>query len=138
MVVVLTYLLLRTRLKMFSQPPTCIPLLLLTCCANMLMTITFCFQLPACHLYYKRMTSKTVTNQNSHMIMVIGEHVNKYLSVNKLGIIKSRTETTGPVARRIQATGSNNEDAARTQSATSAEQVDKERATPFIHTVGRV
>ena len=27
------------------------------------------------------------------MIMVIGEHVNKYLSLNKLGIIKSRTET---------------------------------------------
>ena len=93
MVVVLTYLLLRTRLKMFSQPPTCIPLLLLTCCANMLMTLTFCFQLPTRHLYYKTMTSKTVTNQNSHMIMVIGEHVNKYLSVNKLGIIKSRTET---------------------------------------------
>ena len=35
--------------------------------------------------------------------------------------IKSRTETTGPV---------------RTQSATSVAQVDKERATPFIHTVG--
>jgi len=31
--------------------------------------------------------------QNGHMIMVIGEHVNKYLSLNKLGIIKSRTET---------------------------------------------
>ena len=27
------------------------------------------------------------------MIMVKGEHVNKYLSLNKLGIIKSRTET---------------------------------------------
>jgi len=25
--------------------------------------------------------------------MVIGEHVNKYLSLNKLGIIKSKTET---------------------------------------------
>jgi len=25
--------------------------------------------------------------------MVIGEHVNKYLSLNKLGIIKSRSET---------------------------------------------
>jgi len=72
------------------------------------------------------------------MIMVIGEHVNKYLSLNKLGIIKSRTKTTGPVARRIQATGSNNEDAVRTQSATSAAQVDRERATPFMHTVGRV
>jgi len=42
----------------------------------------------------ERMTSKTATNQNGHMIiMVIGEHVNKYLSLNKLGIIKSRTET---------------------------------------------
>jgi len=39
------------------------------------------------------MTSKTATNQNGHMITVIGEHVNKYLSLNKLGIIKSRTET---------------------------------------------
>jgi len=39
------------------------------------------------------MTSKTATNQNGHMIMVIGEHVNKYLALNKLGIIKSRTET---------------------------------------------
>jgi len=29
-----------------------------------------------------------------------------------------------------------NEDAARTQSAMSAAQVDKERVTPFIHTVG--
>jgi len=58
-------------------------------------------------------------------------------SLNKLGIIKSRTETTGPVARRIQATGSNKEDAVRTQRATSAAQVDKERATMFIHTVGR-
>ena len=76
------------------------------------------------------------TNQNGHMIMVIGEHVNKYLSLNKLGIIKSRTETTGPVAHKIQATGSNKEDAVRTQSATSAAQVDKECATPFIHTVG--
>ena len=87
-----------------------------------------------------RMTSKTATNPNGHMIMVIGEHVNKYLSLNKLGIIKSRTETTGPVAaHRIQATGSNNEDAVRTQSATSVAQVDKERATtPSIHTVGRV
>ena len=39
------------------------------------------------------MTSKTATNQNGHMIMDIGEHVNKinkYLSLNKLGIIKSR------------------------------------------------
>ena len=35
------------------------------------------------------MTSKTATNQNGHMIMVIGEHVNKYLALNKLGIIKS-------------------------------------------------
>jgi len=70
--------------------------------------------------------------------MVIGEHVNKYPSVNKLEIIKSRTETTDPVARRIQATGSNKEDAVRKQSATSSAQVDKERATPFIHTVGRV
>jgi len=88
---------------------------------------------------HQRMTSKTATNQNGHMIMVIGEHVNKYLSLNKLGIIKSRTETTGPpVARRIKATGSNKEDAVRTQSATSVAQVDKERATPFIHTVGRV
>ena len=86
----------------------------------------------------QRMTSKTATNQNGHMIMVIGEHVNKYLSLNKLGIIKSTTETTGPVARRILTTGSNKEDAVRTQSATSAAQVDKERATPFIHTVGRV
>jgi len=49
--------------------------------------------------HYKRtkgiyqMTSKTATNQNGHMIMVIGEHVNKYLSLNKLGIIKSRSET---------------------------------------------
>ena len=42
---------------------------------------------------YIRMTSKTATNQNGHMITVIGEHVNKYLSLNKLGIIKSRTET---------------------------------------------
>jgi len=39
------------------------------------------------------MTSKTATNQNGHMIMVRGEHVNKYLSLNKLGIIKPRTET---------------------------------------------
>jgi len=39
------------------------------------------------------MTSKTATNQNGHMIMVIGEHVNKYLSLNKLEIIKSWTET---------------------------------------------
>ena len=31
------------------------------------------------------------------LIMVIGEHVNKYLSLNKLGIIKSRTETTPEV-----------------------------------------
>ena len=31
--------------------------------------------------------------QNGHVIMVIGEHVNKYLSLNKLGIIKSRSET---------------------------------------------
>ena len=37
--------------------------------------------------------SKTATNQNGHMIMVIGEHVNKYLFLDKLGIIKSRTET---------------------------------------------
>ena len=44
-------------------------------------------------IYIWRMTSKTATNQNGHMIMVIGEHVNKlnkYLSLNKLGIIKSR------------------------------------------------
>ena len=72
------------------------------------------------------------------MIMVIGKDVNKYFSLNKLGIIKSRTETTGPVARKIQATGSNKEDAVRTLRATSAAQVDKERATMFIHTVGRV
>jgi len=39
------------------------------------------------------MTSETVTNQNGHMIMVIGEHVNKYISLNELGIVKSRTET---------------------------------------------
>jgi len=31
--------------------------------------------------------------QNGHMIMVIGKHANKYLSLNKLGIIRSRTET---------------------------------------------
>ena len=49
--------------------------------------------------HYKRtkgiyqMTPKTATNQNGHVIMVIGEHVNKYLSLNKLGIIKSRSET---------------------------------------------
>jgi len=41
----------------------------------------------------KRPQTKTATNQNGHMIMVISEHVNKYLSLNKLGIIKSRTET---------------------------------------------
>jgi len=41
----------------------------------------------------KRPQTKTATNQNGHMTMVIGEHVNKYLSLNKLGIIKSRTET---------------------------------------------
>jgi len=29
--------------------------------------------------------------------MVIGEHVNKYLSLNKLEIIKSRTETVPKV-----------------------------------------
>ena len=40
-----------------------------------------------------QMTSKTDTDQNGHVIMVIGEHVNKYLSLNKLGIIKSRSET---------------------------------------------
>jgi len=84
------------------------------------------------------MASKTATNQNGHMTMVIGEQVNKYPSVNKLEIIKSRTETTGPVARRIQATGSNKEDAVRTQSAPSVAQVDRERAAPFMHTVGRV
>jgi len=39
------------------------------------------------------MTPETATNQNGHMIMVIGEHVNKYLSLNELGIVKSRTET---------------------------------------------
>jgi len=46
------------------------------------------------------MTPKTATNQNGHikiqnghMIMVKGEHVNEYISLNKLGIIKSRTET---------------------------------------------
>jgi len=49
---------------------------------------------------FQGMTSKTATNQNGyikiqngHMIMVIGEHVSKYLSLNKLGIIKSRTKT---------------------------------------------
>ena len=45
------------------------------------------------HVCSFRMTSKTATNQNGHVIVVIGEHVNKYLSLNKLGIIKSRTET---------------------------------------------
>ena len=39
------------------------------------------------------MTSKTATNQNGHMITVIGENVNEYPFLNKLGIIKSRTET---------------------------------------------
>jgi len=42
---------------------------------------------------FQGMTSKTATNQKGHMIMVIGEHVSKYLSLNKLGIIKSRTKT---------------------------------------------
>ena len=42
---------------------------------------------------FRRMTSKTATNQNIHMIVVLGEHVKKYLSLSKLGIIKSRTET---------------------------------------------
>jgi len=47
------------------------------------------------------MTSKTATNQNGHMIMVIDEHLNKYLSLNKLGIIKSRTETMPKVHCRF-------------------------------------
>jgi len=36
------------------------------------------------------------------MIMVIGEHVKKYLSLNKLGILKSRTETMPEVGFTVK------------------------------------
>jgi len=49
------------------------------------------------------MTPKTATNQNGQTIMVIGEHVNKYLSLNKQGIIKSRTVTMPEVGLKQNA-----------------------------------
>jgi len=45
---------------------------------------------------HTRGASKTATNQNGHRPKRphdYGEHVNQYLSLNKLGIIKSRSET---------------------------------------------
>jgi len=60
---------------------------------RLLQRVDFKVAVMSFHMLPERMTSKTATNQNGHMIMVIGEHVNKYLSLNKLGIIKSRTET---------------------------------------------